>query len=1175
MVGRPNRLCLLVALVFLGGLTPARAADDWPVPRGPSREPSPFRYDPGLWKAVPKAFLEDAPACVLYAGNTYLVEADGTIETITHDVTRLNGRKGVEKLGEYRQITFNPAFQKLTLNEARIHKADGRIVSLEPRHVQLRDVATDFQVYDHDKQLVLSFPSLEVGDVLEVKWTVRGKNPEHGGHFFTRYNFGDDTYPVVRDELRVRLPKDRPFHFATVGGQLEPERTTEGDTCLYSWKATNRDHLPQDDSLPSKEELRLTLACSTFPSWEAVAKWKQELRADCWKCTEEVRRVVKDVTKDLADPAAKARALTYWVRRKVRYVSTGERHDYTPHEPGQVLLNRFGDCKDTSQLLAVMLREACIPVALATLGALDDGQVMESVPSPWGTHAILVATIDGQDHWIDTTATLAGWDFLPRDDRNRLCYVVDDKGNLRLRRTPPVTTESNRIEQTTHVWIGSDGSSRCERLAVYHGSAALGQRDNFLEVPLGERRRLVTNELQDANSRTRLGRLALDEAALRDFDRPVTARMIFEVPNHFTGSPEHEGSLSDSKVWGRLLAFNLDYDRQVPLDLVAPFESQHRFVVHVPPAYHLDSLPQEKDITSPWGRFSVKVKEPERDGPVREVEIEFFTRLDNPRVAPADFEAFRKFHEDVAKEYRVWLTLKPVQDLDEAPLLEAVLALAPNDSGSAVVLARLYQQANRLADARRVLRRALHYRPDDAVLWELTAKAADTPAEEEAAQRELVKRFPNEPRHALALGTVLVQQGKHEQARAVLEPLARKGMPANRAQAHFQLARSCYSKNEPEPALKHLEEAAQADPESVNTVRAFELTGRIFEKLGKVKEAVGAYERALVVEPDADEVLDALVRLSIARNHTDEALAYLRRYTVVVGDEVSGLLLAADYYLRLKRYDEAFELAGRARDKTFHEKAQRILGLVYLHRGDYSQAIRHLDKAELNGEVLEGLLHSYLALGNLREAAGRLEQAAKVEKPTAALRQTCEQGRRLLDRQAALLKGLPAPTDKEAEWAQAAGYVACAEQVLAEGGPPRKAEALVNLAFAQGVEFGPAFGLRARLALGKGNLKKALADAVRAIELCPREASGFYARGRVRMERGTGGGLADLEKAADLSGKKDAEVLHALADALARAGRVEEALAAQREAVKLRPKDEEMAEQLRDLEKFAGTGEGK
>src|SRR5262249_37809718 len=148
----------------------------------------------------------------------------------------------------------------------------------------------------------------------------------------------------------------------------------------------------------------------------------------------------------LAMPEARAKALTYWVRQKIRYVSTGEKHDYTPHPPALVLASRYGDCKDTSQLLAVMLREAGIPVALATLGAPDAGRVMESVPSRWGPHAILLATGEGRDPGIDPPASLAPWDFLPRDDRDRLCYVVDEKGKLRLLRTPPLSADGYRVE---------------------------------------------------------------------------------------------------------------------------------------------------------------------------------------------------------------------------------------------------------------------------------------------------------------------------------------------------------------------------------------------------------------------------------------------------------------------------------------------------------------------------------------------------------------------------------------------------------------------------------------------------------------------------------------------------------------------------------------------------------
>jgi tetratricopeptide (TPR) repeat protein len=458
-------------------------------------------------------------------------------------------------------------------------------------------------------------------------------------------------------------------------------------------------------------------------------------------------------------------------------------------------------------------------------------------------------------------------------------------------------------------------------------------------------------------------------------------------------------------------------------------------------------------------------------------------------------------------------------------------------------------------------------------LWELAVKVAENLEEEEAAYRELVRRFPDEPKYAVSLGATLINEGKHAQARTVLEPLTKKGTQATRGAAHYQLARSNFRQNKPDKALHQLEEAGKADADVVTTSSALQFRGRILEKLGRPKEAAEAYRHALRLEADAEEALLALVRLNSDGGDAAEALDHLRRYTLLAKD-VETLATAADWHLRLGRYEDALELANRAREIGFHEKAQRVLGLVYLHQGKYEQAVFHLGKASPDGPVLEGLLRGHLILGNLSEAEAHAGQVAKVASPSAELRQACDRVKALADRRAAILKAARVPAGKEDAYREAAGRCACAEYAQAEGLPAGQVESLVDAAFDDEAELGPAYALRGQQQLEKGRLSRALADADKAVALSPDEARGYYVRGRVRLERGAEGALADLEKAAKLGDRKDGTVLHWLAAALARAGRTQDALAVQREAVKCKPGDRELQEQLDEFEKSAKAAGG-
>lgn len=1149
-----------LGIMMLGLLgQPAVAEQSWPIPHGPSHEPAPYRYEDHRNDPVPGEFIEDVGACYLYAGSTYLIEPDGTVEIIIHEVVRLNGRKSAAELAEFTAITFDPLFEKATLNAACIHKRDGKKVEIRPRDVHLRDLASDYQSYDPEKQLIITFPGVQVGDVLEVKWTVRGKHPEYRGGYFNRYSFGAVDYPIVLDELRVRMPGEKKLRWVSSGADLAPTITEEKGAHLYRWSMSNTRWLPKDENAPSREELRPHVAFSTYQTWEEVGRWKHESRLECWECKPEVRRLVKEVTGGLDDPIAKARALTYWVKKNIRYVAIGQKHYFTPHHPETVLLNRYGDCKDTSQLLAVMLQEAGLHVELATLGTWGDGQVDENLPSPWGSHGILLVTIGKARHWVDTTASLSPWDFLPRDDRGRLCYLVDSRGNIRLERTPSLTPAENSLEQTTEIEIASDGSSHSTTRITATGLTAINYRDDFLETPSGERKRIVTDDLQDNHSRTRLLSLEMNEENLADLDQPVRFQTGYKIEDHFTGKPR-EAALSDNEVWSKFLAWNIAYDRKTPFQFYAPFELSHKFLVRLPACYQLESIPRNATVKSRWGSFARTIRPVGSDR--RGLEIAFHTVVGNTRVNPSDFDEFRSFQRQMKQNYSVWLTLKPVGDLAEEKKLHARFLKAPEDSANAAILADLLYDHDQHDRAREVIAKALRASPKDPALLERAVWMSKTLEEEEAAQRKLVRLEPDNPSRKIDLAAVLVSRSKHEDARKVLEPILAKESPRHRAHAHYQLARSAYRRDHLKDALNHLDEAERIDADAVDMLRFHILRGQTTEELGQSADAIIAYERALTNREDATFALNKLVLLNLDADRREDALRYLRRYVLAVGGDPDGMIQAAEYYLRLGHDESAHDLASRVLREREDRKAHRILGMLYLARVHYVKAVEHLEQADLNSTALEGLFRALLRLGKLDQCVDRLDEVERVRGVDFALNSTVGDVNRLVKQRETLLSLFTWKEEHKSSWKKAAGIIVCAEEMRRLSYPPSMIRSLVDEALKEVPDFPPALAWAGRIALEQGKLRDARRLADRTLELAPKYYLALYLRGRACLEQGRGVALTDLEKADQLAPSPDAHVKHALADALAQAGRVADALKVQEAAVRLLPQNKEMQEQL-------------
>ncbi len=1161
------------AILCLLWLAPSTPAKDWPIPRGPSSEPEPYTFRPAVIQQLPKEFLDDAPACILYTATTFQIDNDGTTTATTHELIRLNSRKAIEKLGEYRSIQFTPSYETATLHGARLHKASGKIQEVEPQHAHLRDTSTDYLVYDSIKELVISFPNLEVGDVMEVKWSIRGRNPEYDGHFFTRYPMGHEEYPVAQDECRVVVPKDRKLAHGVIHaalapeGKLEPQIGEHQGKRYYRWVMQNLHAFPKEEALPPKEEFRIEIHLSTFQSWEEVRAWKTKIRKDCWECSPELKKIVAEVIRNQATDLEKVKALTYWLRHNIRYISIGEKHDFTPHSPNLVLKNRYGDCKDTSQMLAAMLKEAGIRSYLVTLGTRGDGQIDEKLPSPWGTHAILMVPIAGKNYWIDTTLSLAKWDLLHESDTDRIAYAVSDQ-EIRLLRTPKLQPEDERLHLVSEVHLDRQGNAKIDREAVYHGTAAWRKREEWADVPSGERRRQVLSELQNVYPKARLNQLQIDESTLKNLDVPVRAKATIELPALLDGDEVKKGSLSESNLYIKLIAFNVDLDRQVPMDIGPPFILTHRYVIHAPTGYRLVQ-PPEKNVSYPtlFGTLSRSVKT--QDEASRKWEVEIKAQVTRSRIETKELLLFQAFQDMATSLYRFSISMQLADGDFDADIQELQQRLARQANvDDLLTLAELYQRQNKATEAQKLLADFCDQAKDPQAIrevFERRTRIEGDRADREKAYRALLNMYPQELHLVIDLAVLLLQQEDKKDAEKLLLRASKSPDAGEKSRALLHLARLRWQQQRPQEAWKLYQQAKQADEASVTNPLGANTRGHILTALGQIQEALEAYDEALIHDEHDTEAMQGIIELSLREGDTPKALQMLRKFSLEALSNVELMAQAAHWYWRLERYDEAFDLASEATQNQAPPLAHRVMGLILLRRGENEEALDYLKRAELDNEVLEGRILASLRMGLFSEVRKQSSLIDRIENPSESLKKLVETANRLAARRESVAERNSAPQGKKVAFLLAVDQSILAEYLDQTQAPAAAIEKALEGAFADGIQLANALSLRARRWADRGRFTKALADAEAALLLDPRDAQALTVRGRIRLERGDKEGIQDLQQAVALSKSNSADALFWYATALAQTGQTAQAKTFAEKALNLRPQDGEIRELVERL----------
>ena len=392
------------------------------------------------------AYGKDYGAEILYDSVWVKFFPDGREILKEERAVKILDKRGVKRFGEI-VIPFSTEHQRLKILYAYTVTPDGKKV--EPARKAFNVVYPPFvseaPIYSDLKYQTISMPAVAPGSVIKYAYELETFKPYMKDNFWET-NYFQDFYPVKRALFTALIPEGKYYRYKTYHMDEKPEISHKKGYTVLRWELRDVPPLEREPNMPPYGELAKKVAITSIKSWKEIAAWYSELAREALEPDELVRETTLKITKDKKTLEEKVRAIYNFVSQNIRYVGMEFGiNGYKPHKAGEVLRNRYGDCKDHATLLIAMLKVIGVkgyPVLIPTLSKENADPEM---PMPTAfNHEI--AAIDWKNGllFLDTTSDYVPFGYLPPSDQGRNSLVVDvEKEDGKMVETPVYPPSAN------------------------------------------------------------------------------------------------------------------------------------------------------------------------------------------------------------------------------------------------------------------------------------------------------------------------------------------------------------------------------------------------------------------------------------------------------------------------------------------------------------------------------------------------------------------------------------------------------------------------------------------------------------------------------------------------------------------------------------------------------------
>lgn len=283
---------------------------------------------------------------------------------------------------------------------------------MEVEKIEKKDDQDMNVFFDDQKLYSFTYPSAQVGAILNLDYTLTYKEPRFlGNHFWVNY------IPDLNNELKISVQKNIHIQyklFNADGLDLDFTKEEKGSETIYTWKSKIKKPITRYVDAPNIRyyEPHMIFYITDYEvngekkkllgTPKELLEWYMDIQKNLNKTEDkQLKKIADSLVTGVTDEEEKVKKIFYWVQDNISYVAFEDGlGGFVPRDAGMVCSRKYGDCKDMASIINEMLRIVGIKSYLTWIGSRDIPYTYADVPTPSSDNHMITSYLNKNNKWV-------------------------------------------------------------------------------------------------------------------------------------------------------------------------------------------------------------------------------------------------------------------------------------------------------------------------------------------------------------------------------------------------------------------------------------------------------------------------------------------------------------------------------------------------------------------------------------------------------------------------------------------------------------------------------------------------------------------------------------------------------------------------------------------------------